>query len=183
MMQIIIPKTFVEIDAKTPVFFLAGPVRGGDDWQKKCCDLLQQKMGDKDFYVAIPYYVEILPADHPARTESVAGDQNYFPRQLNWERHYIELASKQGCLIFWLPEESKIKPRVGGGPYATDTRGELGEWRGRMMYDKNARVVIGGESEFPGLDIIKRNFVHALGDDFVLYDSLESVAMAATKLN
>jgi hypothetical protein len=181
MLHILIPKTHIEIDPKIPVFFLAGPVRGGDDWQKDCCTLLEKYIPDQDFYVAIPYYVDILPKNHNAVTKKVEGDQNYFPRQLDWERYYIELASKQGCLMFWLPVESKTNPRIGGGPYATDTRGELGEWRGRMMYDKSARVVIGGQEGFDGLDIIQRNFKHALGDTFQLYDTLEHLVVAAVK--
>jgi hypothetical protein len=179
--HILLPKTYVDIPSNIPVFFLAGPVRGGDDWQVRCIKLLDEKLNGKDFYVAIPYYVDILPKDHIAVIGRAAGDENYFPRQLNWERHYLDLASTQGAIIFWLPEESKVNPRVGGGPYATDTRGELGEWRGRMVYDKLLAVVVGGEEGFEGFDVLKRNFKFVAGDEFKIYSTLEDTVAAAVE--
>jgi hypothetical protein len=178
-MKILLPKNYVEIPENTPVFFLAGPVRGGDDWQQACCNLLQKQMGDTEFYVAIPYFIQVLPENHPLLLAQVIADTKHFPRQLNWERYYIDLAAKQGCLIFWLPEESKTNPRIGGGPYATDTRGEVGEWRGRMMYNKTAKVVIGGEEGFEGFDVLCRNFKFALGDTFEVGKTLEETVFQA----
>ncbi len=131
-MKIILPKTFVQPTPATPLFFLAGPVRGGDDWQFKCCKEIDRQIGGKDFYAVIPYYHKTLPANHPSFEFKVNGDENHFERQLNWERYYLDVASKSGSVIFWLPAESKTDPRPGGG-YATDTRGEIGEWRGRLM--------------------------------------------------
>lgn len=181
-MKIIFPKTHLEIPKNIPVFFLAGPVRGGDDWQYKTTQLLQEQMGDTEFYVAIPYYLKVLPDEHPLFKIKAEGDDSFFERQLNWERHYIDLASKQGCLIFWLPEESKTNPRIGGGPYATDTRGELGEWRGLLMNNKNLHVVVGGEEGFDGFDVLSRNFKLAIDADFPIYNSLfETVAAAILK--
>lgn len=171
-MKIIFPKTHINIPKSTPIFFLAGPVRGGDDWQYKAVQLLEEKMGKREFYVAIPYYVAILPETHPLLNIKAKGDETFFERQLNWERYYLDLASKQGCIIFWLPEESKTNPRIGGGPYATDTRGELGEWRGMLMNNKELRVVVGGEVGFEGFDVLSRNFKLGVDQDFVISATL-----------
>lgn len=177
-MKILLPKTYVDIHKDTPVFFLAGPVRGGDDWQLQCIKLIEEMMREKDFYIAIPYFVQILSDDHLCLLNRVHGEENKFDRQLNWERYYLDIASKQGCIIFWLPEQSKINPRP-DGVYARDTMGELGEWRGVMMNNSNCKVVVGGEDEFDGFDIISRNFKLALGNDFEIHKTLEDTVKGA----
>ncbi len=178
-MRIILPKTLVEIDPNYgPLFFLAGPVRGGDDWQTKCCDEIWKHLDT--FYAALPCRYQ---EDHPTTPFRIAGKEGCFDRQLPWERHYLELAATSGCVIFWLPSESKVNPREGTDPYAMDTRGELGEWRGRMMFDSKLRVVIGAENDFPGLSQIQRNFNQALMMDFPIYPTLaETVAAALVKV-
>jgi hypothetical protein len=120
------------------------------------CLALEKRLGD--FTAAIPCR---YTAEHPLYQYRLEGNDNFFSRQLPWERHYLEFASVQGCIIFWLPEESVAQRRSDGLPYAMDTRGELGEWRWRMR--GRARVVLGGEAGFPGLDAIRRNLDQALG--------------------
>ena len=48
-----------------------------------------------------------------------------------------------------------------------------------MMYDRNLRVVMGGDKNFPGLSQIKRNFELALGRDFKVYETMEEVVERA----
>ncbi len=111
------------------------------------------------------------------------GNDIHFDRQLPWERHYLGHAAtraRKGCLIFWLPKESTENPRP-DGYYGRDTMGELGEWRGRLMAHPIQRVVIGGQKEFPGFDIICRNFKHALGEHFMIHQTLEATVEAAIK--
>ncbi len=177
-MKIVLPNTLCEIDLKCgPFFFLAGPVRGGDDWQKKCC-LEISKHIFQDFSVAIPCRYEDT---HPLKSFRQFGTEDGFDRQLTWERYYLDMAAKKGCIIFWLPCESTVNPRLGPDPYAMDTRGELGEWRGRLMHDPSLRIVIGADSSFPGLSQIKRNFNLALGSDFPIYSTLEKTVLAAVR--
>ena len=177
-MRIILPKTFCEVDPTYgPVFFLAGPIRGGDDWQAKCCAEIQQFL--PNFYAVVPSHYN---DQHWLWKYRVEGSVNHFPRQLNWERYYLELASNLGCIIFWLPAESKINPRGGTDPYAMDTRGELGEWRGRLMSDpKRIGVVVGAEMLFPGRDQIKRNFSLAIKSEFHIWSTLENTVGAAVR--
>ncbi|HEV8666723.1 MAG TPA: hypothetical protein VN665_02640 [Candidatus Paceibacterota bacterium] len=68
-----------------------------------------------------------------------------------------------------------------------DTRGELGEWRGRMMSHNPSKtyginVVIGAEPDFLGLSQIQRNYSQALGYEFPIFHSMESTAHAAITL-
>lgn len=158
-MKILTPKSFYKPDPEYgPLFFLAGPVRGGDDWQKKCCEEIEKLI--PNFYAAIPYYHnagEIFPLLE--KGEASNSDEIVFARQLDWERYYLEYAAKHGCIIFWLPEESKTNPRgPGEGAYATDTRGEIGRWSVELKYNPTYRVVVGAEPGFPSVSQIERNF-------------------------
>jgi hypothetical protein len=174
--KIILPKTNVDLApyrrAWLPFFFLAGPIKGGGDWQHRMCLELERRVGD--FVAAIPCR---YTSGHPLFAHQVEGDGPAFDRQLTWERHYLALASIRGCIIFWLPEESKAHPRDDGLPYAMDTRGELGEWRWRMK--SSVQVVIGAEPDFPGLAVIQRNFNLALGytdENYPIYGDLGTLA-------
>ena len=181
-MKIILPKTFYYpslIDL--PIFFTAGPSLGGDDWQYQGALGLQKRLSD--CYVAIPCPYK---NDHPLYQYRVEGDEKYFARQTFWERLYLKLAGlpekkKEGCVIFWLPCESKVRPRKDGNPYARDTYGEVGEWRMRMKF-QSARVVVGAEAGFPGLDVIKCNFDETLKTDFPIYPTLEATLDAAVAM-
>ena len=160
---------------------------GGGDWQYKMCNLLENeanKPGAKlhDYYVVIPCR---YPRNHPLRDYQSIGttSEGIFERQTDWERHYLDLAVKvrRGRILFWLGCESKTNPRQDGQPYARDTYGELGEWRGRLIHnvEHRRRVLIGAEAEFPGLSVIQRNFHDALGTAFPFYSSMEMVAHQA----
>jgi len=174
--RIVLPKNLCEIDPSYgPLFFLAGPVHGGGDWQFKCCNEIRKHI--PNFYAALPCkYKE----NHPLTTFILNGYGN-FDRQLTWERYYLDIAAENGCLIFWLPTEDKDHPRIGTDPYAMDTRGELGEWRGRLMNNPHLSVVVGAETDFPGLSQIQRNFDFATKSRFPIYGSLSETVSAAIK--
>jgi len=183
-MRIILPKTYFRFSPEEPwdktlVFFLAGPVRGGGDWQQEACRLIAHKAPNS--IVAVPTRWE---ANHPLTPYKVHGSDNVFPRQLNWERHYLEeagLSTFAGCIIFWLPLESRTSPHPGPEPYSMDTRGELAEWRMRMKFE-GARVVVGAEEGFHGLSQIQRNFSLTLGYEFPIHGTLEATIDAALKI-
>ncbi len=179
-MKIIIPKTLVEIEpAYGPLFFLAGPLQGGDDWQKKCCAEICKHMPNS--YVAIPYYVN-KELDFPLMRQSVGESEvvGYLGRQLDWERYYLERAAKHGCIIFWLPKESKEKPRTSGA-YATATRGEIARWSVELKYNPLYRIVVGAELEFPDLSETQRNFSADQGFSFQFHSTLAETVAAALK--
>src|SRR3989338_7870697 len=179
--RIILPKTMHQVDfAYGPFFFLIGPVRGGGDWQYTCCLEIQKH---------IPHFTAAIPCrygeDHPLKAFCADGLEYQFDRQLSWERYYIALAARvrwcHSTVIAWLPTESKVAPHPGPEPYAMDTRGEIGEWRGQMMYDPSIRFVIGAEAGFFGLSQIQRNFDKALRTQFPIYPTLAETVAAAVK--
>ena len=180
-MQIIVPKRFVF--PTYPLFFLAGPIRGGGDWQAQMYQVLKRLLPESTGMVACPCRWGRDP-EHPLAREFVKGNEERFPHQLDWERYYLERAAfdgEPGCIIFWLPLESKTNPHPGPEPYAMDTRGELGEWRGRMVLSR-PRVVIGADPAFLGLSQIRRNFSAVTEYEFPIYPTMEETAHAAIKL-
>ena len=179
-MKIIVPKTLVQIKpGYGPLFFLAGPIQGGDDWQRNCYEEIRKHLPHA--YVAIPYY-DNSEMSFPLMSQAIEGTDadGRFEHQLDWERHYLALAAKQGCIIFWLPEESKLKPRTSGA-YATDTRGEIGRWSVELKYNPQYRIVIGAEPKFPSLSEIHRNFIADQGFDFQFHSTLTETVAAALK--
>jgi len=179
-MKIIIPKTLVEIEPTYgPLFFLAGPLQGGDDWQRKCCAEICKHMPDS--YVAIPYY-DNKELDFPLMRRAVDGSDvvGYLGRQLDWERYYLARAAKHGCIIFWLPKESKEKPRTSGA-YASATRGEIARWSVELKYNPHYRIVVGAEPEFPDLSEIHRNFIADQYSSVQFYSTLAETVAAALK--
>lgn len=175
-MRLILPKTqpVLEDYRKIPMFFLAGPIMGGGDWHVPMSNLLMKRF--EHLIVVNPSRYQ---PPHPFVEYRMKGEENRFERQTDWERHYLEQAAEKwptGSIIFWFAEQKE--PRQDGQPYARDTRGEIGEWRGRMMYAPHLRVVMGAEKDFPGLSQIKRNFEFAL-PDFKIYDTMEEVVERA----
>lgn len=150
-----------------PLFFLAGPVLGGGDWQAKMARLLEKQFGPCIIVNPCRY-----TSDHPLYERKLNGLPDHYPNQTLWERHYMEQAAEKwpnGCLIFWLATESQESPRTDGKPYAMDTRGEIGEWRGRFMHNNRLRVVLGGDEHFPGLRTIERNN-HEVSGEFLFVE-------------
>ena len=179
--KILIPKGYYKLTPEDgPVFFLAGPVRGGSDWQKKVTEELSAKL--EKCVVAIPYYYN-NDEDFPLFKSATPGAEDKFDRQLAWERYYLEQAAKKGCIIFWLPEENKLKPRpLGAGPYATDTRGEVARWSVEQKYNPTYNVVVGAEENFFSLSQIERNWIADQGHDVKFARSIsELVDMAVEK--
>jgi hypothetical protein len=177
--RIILPKKSCHIDLSYgPPFFLAGPVLGGDDWQHRCTGEIWNHI--KNFYAAIPS--RYAPDHSLMRFRAPDSNHAQYGSQLEWERFHLDLAYTMGCVIFWLPCESRTNSRTDGNPYARDSYGELGELRGRMMHDHSLRVVVGAEANFPGLNVIQRNFNLALRRRFPIYTNLTDTVQAAMQI-
>ncbi len=182
-MFLVLPKMNPVLDGyrKLPMFFLGGPIQGAGDWQKTCTDMLKARLeslivvNPSRYDHTHPHYVYREHLETETKYTRRQSRQIYFERQTDWERYYLRLAAEEwdtGCAIFWLGEQKE--ERRDGLPYATDTRGEIGEWRAHLMHNRSLRVVIGAEKNFPGLRVIKRNFELAL-PGFKIYDSMEEV--------
>lgn len=193
-MKILIPKGYVDphtiVTKGAPLIFLAGPVRGGGEWQVTMAQILKAKM--RAVVVAIPSRWD--SKTHKLRNYFLEPeDDGHFPRQLAWEQFYLKQAgykAEYGCVLFWLPPESKIEPHHGPEPYAMDTRRELGKWGALMKYE-HARVVVGSptpineppkKDQFHGLSQIKRDWEYELDKEVSFHQTMEETAEAALVL-
>lgn len=178
-MNIILPKHYVDARelSKLPFFYLIGPVLGGGDWQVQMFLELWKIVGE--CFVAIPCRWD---KSHQLRVH-FAGKTGPYKRQLEWEQCYIQLAltRKRSCSVCWLAEESLAHRRLDGNPYGRDTYGEPGYFRGLLRYDRGLKIVIGAESGFPGLDVIRRNFDDTYKKTFPFEDSIAATAAAAVR--
>ena len=180
-MPILLPKQYVAdnegVFVQGPLIFLGGPIRGGGDWQAAMCDIIFSIVPGAT--IVCPCRWDITHRLH-RHFVSVPVDESR-GRQLDWERYYLRRAGIErvwGCVLFYLPVESKVKPHPGPEPYAVDTRGELGEWRLYMRHE-DARVVVGAEEGFYGLSQIQRNFDAVLQRPFLIHSTMEETARAA----
>jgi len=197
--KLLLPKTLVNFNKETDiVFFLAGPIKGADDWQKEAITILQKFAHTvsikKNVYVVCPADYQPTHELYPLKVKGIS-EENYSDEQreitssrTSWERPNLEIASRLGCIIFWLAKEDKENPRKKeDGPYARDTYGELGEWRARIFYEqKNNRnkinLVIGADPAFNGLAQIKKNFDRMIGEDFLISNSLKETIKRAVMI-
>lgn len=147
------------------VFFLAGPIRGADDWHQPLAEMIWSK--SPEALVVIPRQYE---PEHSFFDNNIGGerDESEYPNQTSWEREWLEKASisKEGGVIFWLPTESKINLRKKeAGPYGQDTYGELGSWREKRYNNRTLRLFLGAEDGYYGLSVMKTNFKEDWGFD------------------
>jgi len=188
-MPILVPKKIIPIipTRLAPLIFLAGPIRGGGDWQHQMAIEVLKKCPEA--HIACP---SRWTAEHPLAAHFVQPFSQAENRQLVWERHYMEQAAIDrhysmsesgvpvpGCLVFWLGLENEDRPHPGPEPYAMDTRRELGKFTALVAMRK-ARVVLGGNRQFHGLDVILNEFADAANvGKFPFYEKMDLLAEAA----
>lgn len=181
-MPIYVPKQIVEIkpSKEAPLFFLAGPIRGGGDWQAKMARIILDKVPNAN--IACPARWD---ADHPLAQYFYKPFSQADNRQLIWERHYLKQAGIEpnvpGCIIFWLGQESKTNPHPGPESYAMDTRREIGKFTAFAEMMKT-RMVVGGDRTFHGLDVILFELSEAYKKPFPFYETMDETVDAAIKL-
>jgi hypothetical protein len=161
MKKLILPKDGVapRPEKNEHLYFLAGPSRG-NNWRAEAINIISKK--DSDCCIVNPNDKEFIPC-------------YMLPNRTLWERHYMEIASHYGCIIFWLPKPTFCTRLWPQRLYGRDTYGELGRWSIRNAYqiDPPVKLVIGAEEEFPGLKIIQRNLNADHEREFTIYHSLE----------
>ena len=138
MGKVIIPKTYIEkLDA--PLIFLLGPITSAPNWQDKAIEILFSQ--NSDLLIVSPRRgVRDKIAQY-----ILTGDENHFCRQRVWEWHYQGIAAKQGCNMFWFPEEYEHHCDKS---YALITSNEFGHWTAEYSRDKSVRVCFGTDGRF-----------------------------------
>lgn len=179
-MTIFLPKKIVELEPtkSSPLFFLAGPIRGGGDWQAYVAESIIEV--NSNALIACPsrWTKEHRLAKYFHKPFSQAEN-----RQLVWERHYLKQAGLQnavpGCVVFCLPPESHVSPHPGPEPYAMDTRREIGKFTAYAELLPDVRMVISGSPGFHGLDVIMYELAQAFGRKLEFHLNMRSLIDAA----
>jgi len=171
MSGLIIPKTYIE-NIETPLIFLAGPIRSAPIWQDKAVNILLLK--DPKLTVVSPR----RGIRSSINKFVLNGDENYFPRQRSWERYHLNIASKTGAILFWLPGEIDHNCEK---VYAAMTRKELGDWSTAYKYDKSIRFCIGSDGKFSELDTLRYDLLMDIPNKDIK-DSLEETCEEALRL-
>ncbi len=171
MGRVIIPKTYVK-DIEAPLIFLAGPIKSAPNWQDEAIGFLLSQ--NTDLIIASPrrgVRDKIVPY-------IAKGDENYFSRQRAWERYYLDIASKTGAILFWLPGEQEHNCEK---VYGAMTRMEIGQWMTNYRHNNSVRFCVGSDGRFPEMHII--NFDLQLdAPDKKIFSSLEETCIEAVRL-
>ena len=147
-----------------PVIFLAGPIQGAEDWHKRAIEILKEKK--KEINIASP------------RGDYTNIKFDYLP-QVNWETKYLNLAAKEGVIIFWLAKEKTHDPERS---YAQTSRFELAEWVTKFQSDKNINIVIGIEPGFSGEKYIRKRVGEDSPEIEILSTLKETCEKAVSKI-
>jgi len=161
--RIILPKTYVE-NVDKPLIFLAGPIRDARDWQEPAINYITSN--DKEVIIANPRW----DANEYIWNLTISGRTDYFKRQRAWERHYLEIASKKGAVLFWLANAPGLMTRL-----------ELGQLMTRYKYDNSTKFCVGSEKGFMDIETIS----YDLSEDAPtkkIFDTLEETCSEAIKL-
>jgi len=151
------------VDVQGPIIFLAGPIQGSEDWQKEAIEIIQDL--NPEVNIANP------------RRHYLPGDFIY-SKQVDWETHFLNLASKQGVIVFWLAKESDHDPERA---YAQTSRVEIGEWMAKCSTSNgNIKLIIGIEEGFSGAKYLRRRVPQEC-PNAKIFDNLKDVCMEASK--
>lgn len=188
-MTIYLPKKIVPLfpTRSHPLFFLAGPIRGGGDWQADMAEFIIA--GESGAYIACP---SRWTGGHRLKDHFYQPFSQADTRQLVWERHYLKQAGLMpkvpGCVIVWLGLEDKRNPHPGPEPYAMDTRREIGKFTAYLEVLRDfpelhgrldIRVVVGGHPDFYGLDVIMDELSNAMNRQLLFYTDMMDVVRDA----
>ena len=143
-MGLVIPKIYIE-NIQTPLIFLAGPIRGAPNWQDEAAEIIFSREPNLDV---------ISPrrgVNDKILKYLANGRNDFFPRQRAWERHYLDLSKRKGCVMFWLPGEIEHNCEKS---YGAMTRLELGQLMTDYRHDNSTRFCVGSDGNFSELDTI-----------------------------
>lgn len=168
--QIILPRTFVE--TKEPLIFLAGPIHSAKVWRDMAMEMIWKLAPE----MTIVSPAEKIAIEHESFVAS--GKTDHFHRQRAWERHYLDVAARNGCIMFWLPKED---PHNCEKVYGAMTRIEIGACLAWYKQNPATRFCIGSDGYFPEFDIIQYD-MSLDAPDKVVFHSLEETCKEAVRL-
>jgi len=128
------------------VVFLAGPIQGAN-WHENFLEKIQEGLKNVKTNKNI-----ILVC--PKRLGEFSKKDFVYEEQVNWESEYLEKASKQGIIVFWLAKEVE---KIEGRSFAQTTRWEISEWWTKSQ-QKYVKIIVGADKGFEGQRYITYKF-------------------------
>ncbi len=165
MTKIILPKTYIEYNKQidNPLIFLAGPIRHAPDWQEEAIKYLFSK--NKNIIIANPRW----NASKYISSLAIDGRTDFFTRQRAWEKHYLNIAFQNGCVLFWLENAPGLMTRV-----------ELGQSMAHYQHDKNTKFCVGGDKKFLDIETIRYDLLTDTGKN--IFSTLEETCNNALEM-
>lgn len=160
--RVILPRTYMPKIEK-PLIFLAGPIRGAPDWQEEAIQRIITN--NREVIIANPRW----DARGYVKGMSIRGDENHFKRQRQWEKYYLEIAAKTGCVMFWLANAPGYMTRL-----------ELGLLMGEYKINRSPRFCVGGDPRFLDIETIRYDLIEDTRK--IIYSSLAETCNTAIKL-
>ena len=131
--KIIHPQSNIILPHDARVVFLAGPVQGADDWQMQLGEQLAEQL--EDIFIATP------------RVPKKDNSFDYL-RQVSWEKTHLQLAAKNGILVFWFAAQNPNLDYESGRAYAQTTRLEIGRAFGWLDHNPDLKLVVGFDKDY-----------------------------------
>ena len=150
------------VDTPDNIIFLAGPIQGAPEWQTVAANLIHDI--DTSVVVASP-------------RKNYAPGEFVYPRQVDWETHFLRRAGRTGVVAFWLAAQTIETP---GRAYAHTSRFELAEWKMKHEFE-GSRLTVGIEESFGNARYIRRRFSQD-APDVKITDSLKEMCENAVEL-
>ena len=174
MGQVIIPKVYVkDEDISYPLIFLMGPIRSAPKWHDEAISILFDKRDN--ITIASPHREVSFEVK---KYMNFQGDTSFFPRQRAWERHYLKIASKNGCILCWLPGEDKHDCSKS---YGVMTRIELGQIMRDCKYNPSTKFCVGTDGKFSEFHTILYDLEQDI-PDIKICNSLEETCALALQI-
>jgi hypothetical protein len=162
--KIIIAPHYVEVSG--PIIYLAGPMQGAADWQSEAIQYIHNK--NSQLHIASPR--------RPTLGKEPFTEADWH-EQVDWEHFYLQRASENGVILFWLAKEAQHRC---DRAYAQTTRFELGETVAMHKFTR-IKVVVGIENGFSGGRYIRKTLAKKY-PQILVYDNLKETCEAAIRL-
>jgi len=155
-------------DNDTKLIFLAGPIKGSDNWQQQAVELINKANPE----------ISIANPRRDVLKELIKDD---WAIQVEWETFHLRMASAKGAIMFWLGPETSHSC---DNSFAKTTRFEFAEWFTHYKYrkihnpDNKLKIILGIDDKFPGRDyIVYRVFNDC--PEFIIATTLEETCQLA----
>jgi len=197
---IIVPNTFVN-EIKWKLLFLAWPIKLTWDWHSIAVEYILSLEKYTDINIVSPKRISRLSPEiqkyiirwdwNILDTRNQLVDCNWnlisqekkwnliFERQRAFEFYYLQKASQEWCVMFWLPWQEIYDDKKA---YWAMTRLELWEIIIEKKYNPKNWLIIWTDWNFPEIKTIIYDIKRTLWGDFPIYNTLNETCDATMKL-